>query len=1756
MPKPLLFVRVLLTVLSFNAIGQAQTPAGGTRPVLFKEPTANQRFAMLSPVPFRLGKTGIGNNRQVFFLKFRQIPGPVEKKHLSAKGIALHEYIPSNVYLATVANPLTDIELKSLGIIGVFEPPSSIKQEKEIYSVRKVQAASEKNNRKFHVWLAPGMDSVSALQKIQNLLGKDAPLSADFKILYNRMLEIRLSEASLEELLTQPFVLYAMPVPELFALNIIGTESHFGNLIHQGNASTPGLTGKGITVGIGDAGRIYHIDHNYYEDGQLYNGSFHATHVAGTLAGKGHVNPIMRGFAYDARLEVEYFNNIIFQTPALYNQKRMVITNNSYGAGSFCLPYSGQYSGFCGQADQQLLDMPHLMHVFAAGNTGTLTCGNYPVSYRTIDNAFQAAKNVITVGGTNESGSTSVYSKGPTLDGRVKPEIVAISTNVLSTGTNNGYGRLDGTSMSSPQVSGALALLYERYRQLNNANDPDGALMKALVCNTATDIGTRYVDFANGFGWLNIKKAVETLNKKSWFSGTIEHQEDQVFEINLEEEVADFKILLYWHDLPASYYSSKALVNDLDLTVQLPDGSVYEPFVLDTSAAGVLNQATRGKDHLNNIEQVVIDRALPGRYQIRIKGFELPFGSQSFKVVYNWEDINFELIQPAGGELFKHGQRRIIQWRYPTHESDEFGFFYSTNGGLNWNEIPGSATEIGRKNWTLPGFTNSNVLLKITHPGSGQERISAPFSVLPEMNFTVSSECESSITVEWKKPSNLDSIAILLYNGTEMETIAFSSDSVYKIQGLKTGKPYWVSLQPILNQKIGERSIAKRILTRPVICSTSGLNEDLSIAVSDSFLVSRNPSVIDSIAPFTVQVRNEGTTSISDTVYLKLLKNNNEIGQDTLVRTWVSGQTYNWVTRLRPTGIPGESAYYQLAIFKRNDPDPSNDSAAIFWRYLQSDPVELPFTESLQQLKDTIYKIPGYSGLAGLPAWDAQLNSPAINLEARNSDGIFITSKIEGQSIQLIGNYNFTNYNVMDDIRMSLDIPDFSQVKMDCFIRGNDTSSWIGVALLDPFTQQPKIDFLNISNLLANAGQEFSSSFQIRFRIVHSSYQNILNVFRQLRFFKAEEDISLIYLTYQKQFTTDGDSLQFRLWARNNKQVSSAAVQFSIQPPDGNLQYLELPSIPAGDTAILGFTVDVNDWPNAVALVKAWVHTVGDLNLSDDSLVAALTYVKKINSFPYREGFESGKAGWGSTFLYEHSSNLSESIAPFKPANGNSFWGTQWIASTQGIGFIVPSGYLLSPLFDLNGMKQPYISASVNKQLCESKDSVFLEYSIDTGKIWIPLIAQSDQVNWYNNPDRSAWLGCDQPGFDRWRVISSKLPEGISTIQFRLLSLARNDTSNVMPRLPGGFLLDDFHLYNRVYPLFMGNSHPVQNIRVGSSNFSPVLASGQLLAELKCENNEEGPISITYSQTEGTLDFSGNEVLPLNWTLNSSGQAGVKKGIARFYLPDEKIQNWLDAHPCDTCSQKLSAYDLSIFRYGGPPATLNNRLSDNVSGYETVWDPSGFDLIPYDKGYFVELPTTFYGEFYLGRNTTLSPLDFNAVRSDNENAVNLNWSVVSWQGIELAELERSTSSDRGFLPILRNVITPTSELSAVYSDTDIIAPGTYFYRLKLVGSNGTIRYSAIRVVQFEKELNVQIYPNPGRGDQIKLQLNRLDGARLHLELTDIGGKRLANSAVTVGVGQHWMSLAPLTRGLPAGVYVVGVSTGKQKKTVRLVISGN
>jgi serine protease AprX len=118
------------------------------------------------------------------------------------------------------------------------------------------------------------------------------------------------------------------------------------------------------------------------------------------------------------------------------------------------------------------------------------------------------AEDVITVGSTHRSmhhkyGISYFSSRGPTGDGRMKPDLVAPGEKITSTTPNHQWVKLDGTSMAAPHVSGAAALLIARHREL--AGNP--ARIKKILCSTATDLG-RTREF-QGAGMLDVLRALQ-----------------------------------------------------------------------------------------------------------------------------------------------------------------------------------------------------------------------------------------------------------------------------------------------------------------------------------------------------------------------------------------------------------------------------------------------------------------------------------------------------------------------------------------------------------------------------------------------------------------------------------------------------------------------------------------------------------------------------------------------------------------------------------------------------------------------------------------------------------------------------------------------------------------------------------------------------------------------------------------------------------------------------------------------------------------------------------------------------------------------------------------------------------------------------------------------------------------------------------------------------------------------------------------------
>ena len=152
--------------------------------------------------------------------------------------------------------------------------------------------------------------------------------------------------------------------------------------------------------------------------------------------------------------------------------------------------------------------------VAAAGNRGyerVLTSAGELEAYRAISITDPGnAESVITVGATHRYkphtyGVSYFSSRGPTGDGRIKPDVLGPGERVSSTLPNNRYGVKDGTSMAAPHVSGVAALLMARHREF--VNQP--ARVKKIICSTATDLGRER--YFQGSGMVDALRALQSV---------------------------------------------------------------------------------------------------------------------------------------------------------------------------------------------------------------------------------------------------------------------------------------------------------------------------------------------------------------------------------------------------------------------------------------------------------------------------------------------------------------------------------------------------------------------------------------------------------------------------------------------------------------------------------------------------------------------------------------------------------------------------------------------------------------------------------------------------------------------------------------------------------------------------------------------------------------------------------------------------------------------------------------------------------------------------------------------------------------------------------------------------------------------------------------------------------------------------------------------------------------------------------------------
>ena len=344
------------------------------------------------------------------------------------------------------------------------------------------------------------------------------------------------------------------------------------------------------------------------------------------------------------------------------------ISNNSWGISNFggYAAASQAYDALVRDASAGTPGNQEMVEVFSAGNAGDGK-GN-PLDpkgdegYGSVT-APGTAKNVITVGaaesvrgsGTDGCGVTNGGSdnardiinfsgRGPTQDGRMKPDVVAPGTHITGASPQHGgytgasvcdknfggssfYSLVSGTSQATPHVAGAAALLRDWYVRQVNPQAPSPALTKAILVNTAVDLaggdsgkGSSIPSAPNtdqGWGRVSIGAALDGTQREyldEAAATTLDANGQSVLRsYQVASSAKPVRVTLAWTDPPPATVTGNAFVNDLDLEVSI-GGRTYRGNWL----AGGVSLSGGQTDFRNNVENVVLPAGTGGRMSVKV----------------------------------------------------------------------------------------------------------------------------------------------------------------------------------------------------------------------------------------------------------------------------------------------------------------------------------------------------------------------------------------------------------------------------------------------------------------------------------------------------------------------------------------------------------------------------------------------------------------------------------------------------------------------------------------------------------------------------------------------------------------------------------------------------------------------------------------------------------------------------------------------------------------------------------------------------------------------------------------------------------------------------------------------------------------------------------------------------------------------------------------------------------------------------------
>jgi hypothetical protein len=178
--------------------------------------------------------------------------------------------------------------------------------------------------------------------------------------------------------------------------------------------------------------------------------------------------------------------------------------------------------------------------------------------------------------------------------------------------------------MAAPHVTGAVALITDWWRSLHGGATPSPAMDKALLVNSATDMGTADIPNGNeGWGRVNLSTLFNPATERVYVDQSVVFTSvGQAHELDVvpADPSKPVRVTLAWTDAPGAPGASPALVNDLDLRVTAPDGTVY----LGNRFSGGSSSPGGSADAKNNLENVFLAQAASGTFHVTVVASNLP----------------------------------------------------------------------------------------------------------------------------------------------------------------------------------------------------------------------------------------------------------------------------------------------------------------------------------------------------------------------------------------------------------------------------------------------------------------------------------------------------------------------------------------------------------------------------------------------------------------------------------------------------------------------------------------------------------------------------------------------------------------------------------------------------------------------------------------------------------------------------------------------------------------------------------------------------------------------------------------------------------------------------------------------------------------------------------------------------------------------------------------------------------------------------